>query len=98
MSEEKNKRKRAAAISYDPKEHDAPLLAAFGEGYVAEKIIEIAKASGVPVMPDPSIASLLSKVSIGDEIPPEMYEAVAKVLAFVGEIDRRYGEKIKGIR
>ena len=86
---------RAAAINYDPAENDAPVLAAFGEGYVADKIVELAKQSGVPVLPDPSLASLLSKVSVGDEIPPAMYEAVAKVLAFVGEIDRKYGEKIK---
>ena len=89
---------RAAAISYDPDENDAPVLAAFGEGYVADRIIEIAKESGVPVMPDPGLSSMLSKVSVGDEIPPDMYEAVAKVLAFVSEIDRRYGEKIKNAR
>jgi len=93
-----NKPTRAAAISYDPDDNDAPVLAAFGEGYVADKIIEIAKESGVPVVPDPALSAMLSKVSVGDEIPPEMYEAVAKVLAFVGEIDRRYGEKIRGIR
>ena len=88
---------RAAAISYDPDDNDAPVLAAFGEGYIASKIVEIAKESGVPVLPDPSLSSMLSKVSVGDEIPPEMYEAVAKVLAFVGEIDRSYGEKIRGM-
>ena len=88
---------RAAAISYDPEDHDAPVLAAFGEGYVAKKIIEIAKESGVPVLPDPSLAAMFSKISVGDEIPPEMYEAVAKVLAFVGEMDRRYGEKLRGV-
>jgi len=38
---------------------------------------------------------LLSKISVGDEISPEMYEAVAKVLAFVSEVDRSYGEKIR---
>lgn len=83
---------RAAALSYDPEEHGAPVLTAFGEGYVAEKIISTAKEAGVPVLPDPSLSSMLSKISIGDEIPPEMYEAVAKVLAFVSEIDRSYGK------
>ena len=84
--------KRAAALSYNPDEHEAPILAAFGEGYIAEKIVSIAKESGIPVLPDPSLATMLSKISVGDEISPEMYEAVAKVLAFVGEIDRRYGD------
>ena len=83
--------KRAAALSYDPDADDAPVLAAFGEGYLAEKIVSIARESGIPVMPDPSLASMLSKISIGDEISEDMYEAVAKVLAFVAEIDRRYG-------
>ena len=86
--------KRAAAISYDPGMNDAPVLAAFGEGYIAEKIIAVAKESGVPVLPDPSLSSMLSKISIGDEIPEELYEAVAKVLVFVSEIDKSYGEKL----
>jgi flagellar biosynthesis protein len=62
---------------------------------VAEKIVSVAKESGVPIVPDSSLSSMLSKISIGDEIPPEMYEAVAKVLAFVSEIDRTYGERMK---
>ena len=86
---------RAAAISYNPGEDDAPVLAAFGEGLVAEKIVEVAKESGVPVLPDPSLASMLSKISVGDEIPEELYEAVARVLVFVSEIDRSYGEKVR---
>ena len=100
MAEDQNKGNekkiiRAAAISYDPAENDAPILSAFGEGYLAQKIVEVARESGVPVMPDPSLASMLSKVSVGDEISPEMYDAVAKVLVFVSEIDRSYGERIK---
>jgi flagellar biosynthesis protein len=91
----KDKVKRAAAISYDPAENDVPILSAFGEGHIAEKIVEVAKESGVPVVPDPNLTTLLSKISVGDEIPPEMYEAVAKILIFVSEIDRSYGEKIK---
>ena len=86
---------RAAALSYDPAENDVPVLSAFGEGYVARKIVEVARESGVPVLPDPSLTSMLSKISVGDEIPPDMYEAVAKVLVFVSEVDRSYGEKIK---
>jgi len=89
--------RRAAAITYDPGSQEVPVLAAFGEGHLAEKIISIAKESGIPVMPDPSLATMLSKISVGDEISPEMYEAVAKVLAFVGEVDRRYGERIRNV-
>ena len=95
MSEETVK--RAAALSYDPDQHDAPILAAFGEGYLAQKIVSIAKESGIPVLPDPNLASMLSRVSVGDEISPELYEAVAKVLAFVSEVDRTYAEKVKRV-
>ena len=98
MYEKEKKISRAAAISYDPSENDVPILAAFGEGYLAGKIVEIAKESGIPILPDPSLSSMLSKISVGDEILPELYEAVAKVLAFVSEVDHSYGEKIrKGI-
>jgi flagellar biosynthesis protein len=86
---------RAAAISYDPKEHDVPVLTAFGEGYLARKIVEVAHGSGIPVLQDQGLSSMLSKISVGDEITPELYEAVAKILVFVGEIDRSYAEKIK---
>jgi len=96
LAEDSEKRyTRAAAISYDPGEHAAPILAAFGEGFLAQKIVDVAKESGVPVIPDPSLSSMLSKISIGDEISEEMYEAVAKVLAFVSSVDKSYGEKVK---
>ena len=86
---------RAAAISYDPEVNDIPILAAFGEGYLASRIVAVAKEAGIPVMPDPNLSSMLSKLSIGDEIPPELYEAVAKVLLFVAEVDKSYGDRIR---
>jgi len=86
---------QAAAITYDPAENDVPILSAFGEGHMAQKIIDVAKESGVPVLPEPGLTNLLSKLAVGDEIAPEMYDAVAKVLAFVSEMDRTYGEKIR---
>ena len=95
MDEKEKKITRAAALSYDPSENDVPILAAFGEGYLAQKIVSVAKESGVPILPDPKLSSMLSKISVGDEISPDMYEAVAKVLVFVSEVDRSYGEKIK---
>jgi len=95
MAENERKITQAAAISYDPAENDVPILSAFGEGHMAQKIIDIAKESGVPVMPEPGLTGLLSKLSVGDEIAPEMYDAVAKVLAFVSEMDRTYGEKVR---
>ena len=95
MADVERRKMQAAAISYDPSENDVPILAAFGEGHMAEKIVEVARESGVPVLPEPGLTNLLSKLSVGDEIAPEMYDAVAKVLAFVSEVDRTYGEKIR---
>ena len=95
MGENEKKITQAAAISYDPAENDVPVLAAFGEGFVAQKIVEVAKESGVPILPEPGLTKMLSKLGVGDEIAPEMYDAVAKVLAFVSEVDRTYGEKIR---
>ena len=86
---------RAAAIRYDPEEDGVPIMSAFGEGYLAKKIVEVAQGSGIPVMADAGLTSMLSKISVGDEIAPELYEAVAKVLAYVAEINQRYGEKIR---
>ena len=94
-NDDKKPIKRAAAISYDPDENNAPVVAAFGEGYLAEKIVSVARESGVPVLPDPGLASMLSKIGVGDEIPEALYEAVAKILFFVSEIDRGYGDKIR---
>jgi len=93
--EEKRKVKQAAALSYDPSDNDVPILSAFGEGRIAEKIVEVAQESGVPVLPEAGLTNMLSKLAVGDEIAPEMYDAVAKVLAFVSEMDKSYGDKIK---
>ena len=91
---EEKKIRRAAAISYSPEQDDIPILSAFGEGYMAEKIVEVARESGVPVLPDSSLTSMLKRLSVGSEIPAELYEAVAKVLVFVSEMDRGYGSRI----
>ena len=88
-------KKRAAALKYDPEDNAAPMLAAFGEGHVADRIIEAAGAAGVPVLPDPELAELLSRMAVGDDIPPELYEIVARVLIFVGEMDKKYGERLR---
>ncbi|HOQ08338.1 MAG TPA: EscU/YscU/HrcU family type III secretion system export apparatus switch protein [Clostridiales bacterium] len=87
--ERKRKIKEAAALRYTP-EKDAPEIIALGKGAAAEKIVEKAKESGVPVHEDAELAHALNMLSIGDEIPPELYEVVAKILVFVGDIDGKY--------
>ena len=79
--------KTAVAISYEPGEA-APKILATGKGKVAEKIIETAKENKVPTNKDNKLASTLSKLQIGDMIPPELYEVVAEILVFVDDMDR----------
>jgi flagellar biosynthesis protein len=81
------KSKTAVALSYDP-EDQAPKVIASGKGYVADRIIERAKEADIPLHKDEKLANSLSKLEIGDMIPPELYEVVAEVLAFVDKMDR----------
>lgn len=89
MEEQKNnqKPKTAVALSYEPNE-DAPKVIASGRGYLADKIIEKAKETDIPIHKDEKLAGTLSKLEIGDVIPPELYEVVAEILVFVDKADR----------
>ncbi|MCS7170958.1 MAG: EscU/YscU/HrcU family type III secretion system export apparatus switch protein [Aquificaceae bacterium] len=79
-------RKRAVALRYEQERDTAPAVVAKGAGELAEKIIETAKKHGVPVLEDKALVSALMKVEVYEEIPPELYKAVAKVLVFVANI------------
>lgn len=84
---EENKDRTAVAIRYDP--HDAaPKILAAGKGHIADRIIEEAKEADVPFYQDSSLAETLSKLEIGETIPPELYEAVAEILVFVDGMDK----------
>ena len=87
MKDEKKKIKTAVALSYDPDE-DAPKVIASGKGALAERIIEKAKESNVAVHRDDKLADTLSKLEIGDMIPPELNEVVAEILIFVDAMDK----------
>ncbi|WP_185752644.1 EscU/YscU/HrcU family type III secretion system export apparatus switch protein [Butyrivibrio sp. AE2032] len=86
--EKKNKVKTAVALSYDPNEDGAPKVIASGKGALAEKIIEKAKENKIPVHEDDKLADTLSKLEIGEMIPPELYEVVAEILVFVDAMDK----------
>lgn len=73
--------KLAVALEYDRK--GAPRVVAKGKGALGEKIIDVAKANDVPIEENEVLAGALSNVELGDEIPPELYRAVAEVLVFV---------------
>lgn len=85
---EKGKKvKQAVALSYE-KEDAAPKIVATGKGFLAEKIIEKAKEENVPVHKDEKLSNVLSKLEIGDMIPPELYETVAEILVFVDNMEK----------
>jgi len=79
----KDKTEKAAALKYRHGKDSAPKLVAKGRGKVAEKIIEIAKTHGIPVQEDKDLVEFLSALDLYQEIPPELYRAVAEILAFV---------------
>ena len=83
----KPKTKQAIALEYDA-DYEAPKILATGKGALAERIIEKAKEGTVPIHRDDKLANTLSKLEIGDTIPPELYEVVAEILVFVDQMDK----------
>jgi flagellar biosynthesis protein len=76
-------RKKAVALRYDPEKDNAPVVLAKGYGELAERIIKIAKERNIPIVEDKDLVSALIRVEVFEEIPPELYRAVAKVLVFI---------------
>lgn len=87
MAENKKKVKQAIAIEYNPLDM-APKIVATGKGKIAERIIDKAKEADVPVHEDAKLAGTLSKLDIGEYIPPELYEVVAEILVFVDKMEK----------
>ncbi|TET38466.1 MAG: hypothetical protein E3J72_02975 [Planctomycetota bacterium] len=76
-------RQVAVALRYEPERDAAPRVVAKGKGIVAEAIMRIAREAGVPVHEDADLASVLSKLDLETEIPHELYQVIAEILAFV---------------
>ena len=74
---------KAVALKYDHKKDNAPKVIARGRGEIAEKIIEIAKAHNLPLYEDQNLVQILEALELETEIPPELYRALAEVLAFI---------------
>ena len=86
--DKKNPNRTAIALEYNPNESEAPKVIATGKGLIADKIIEQAKEADIPVHKDSKLAGTLSKLEIGEMIPPELYEAVAEILVFVDAMEK----------
>lgn len=82
MAQDNKKKTRAAALRYDPDKNGAPVIVASGMGHMAEKITETAMRAGVPVYEDDSLATLLTQLKLGTEIPPELYQAIVEIYVY----------------
>lgn len=92
--EKKPRRKAAVALGYDPNRDDAPRVLAAGQGELAEALLKIAEAHNIPVHADHPLAEALVRLEVGAAVPPELYAAVAEVLAFLWRLETtKAGEK-----
>ena len=78
-----DKSPKAVALKYDRKKNKAPRVIAKGRGDIAEKIIAVAREHNVPLYEDKNLTQILEALDLETEIPPELYRAVAEVLAFI---------------
>jgi flagellar biosynthesis protein len=79
----KDKRKKAAALRYDKETDSAPKVVAKGSGIIADRIMELAKEHHIPIKEDSQLVEVLAQLDLYQEIPPELYRAVAEILAFI---------------
>lgn len=75
----------AVALGYEPERAEAPVVVASGQNLVAKRIVEVARRHGIPVLRDVTLARSLIDIEIGEQIPEELYEAVAEILRLVME-------------
>lgn len=86
--------KQAAALHYEAGD-TAPQVVASGRGHVAERIIAMAEAAGVPVRSDPALANALAALGLGDEVPEPLYRAVAETLAWAYALDADAARRLR---
>ena len=85
--------RQAAALKYDPDSASAPYVVALGTGYMADRIMESARENNVHIVQDDKLSHMLQKLSVGDEIPEELYKVVAEVLVFVSSMDEKFSRR-----
>jgi flagellar biosynthesis protein len=90
-------RKRAVALRYEAARDRAPRVTAKGAGPVAEKIIELARGENIPISEDPDLVTALIQLDWYEEIPPELYRAVAEILAFAYRVNKKLKDRMVDI-
>ena len=82
-------KKKAVALGYNRSQDNAPKVLASGAGEIANKIISLAKEHDIPIKEDPDLIEILSKVEVDQEIPPNLYKAVAEIVSFLYKITNK---------
>ena len=89
MAETRPPKSKAVALTYDKGRDDAPRVTAKGEGFIAEQIVAVAREAGIHVREDRSLVEILSKLDIDSPIPTEAFTAVAAILTYVYQQEKR---------
>ncbi|MBJ6724001.1 EscU/YscU/HrcU family type III secretion system export apparatus switch protein [Geomesophilobacter sediminis] len=97
MSNRETVTKQAVAMAYSPTD-GAPRVVAKGKGITAEAIISLARENGIYVHRSPELVNLLMQVDLDREIPPELYQAVAELLAWLYRMDQNMSKNGSSIR
>ena len=79
----------AVALQYDAQKDRAPRVVAKGRGHVAENILAVAQKNSVPVYQNKTLVNMLMALELDREIPPELYHAIAEVMAYVYRLDKK---------
>ncbi len=87
---------QAVALHYDRRPDSTPKVVATGRGDLAQSIIDAAKAAGVDIIEDPDLLEVLGHVPLGEDIPDEMFQAIAEILAFIYRLNGRYATSQDG--
>lgn len=87
--------RKAIALSYKPPKDAAPVIVAKGAGEIAERIIALAREHNIPLKEDRQLVEILSALDVQQEIPPDLYKAVAEILAWVYRLTGKVPEEEK---
>jgi flagellar biosynthesis protein len=84
-----DRQKQAVALRYEAKKDRAPKVVGKGRGFIAERILELAREHHIPIRHDKNLLQVLSYLDLKQEVPPEIYQVVAEILAFVYRLSNR---------
>ncbi len=90
MEDKFKKPLQAVALHYDNRPESTPKVIATGRGDLAQQIIAAAEDAGVDIVQDPDLLEILGRVPVGEDVPAELFQAVAEILAFIYRINGRY--------